>query len=74
MNLWTLARQLGNAKNTELDKTNPIINGDTTEYNRLYVPTIDAVSGKTTFKEELAEYGVIFSSISDSVRIFASLT
>ena len=47
MNLWTLARQLGNAKNTELDKTNPIINGDTTEYNRLYVPTIDAVSGKT---------------------------
>ena len=47
MNLWTLARQLANSKNSELDKTNPIINGDTVTYNQLYVPTKDAISGKT---------------------------
>ncbi|MFM7021724.1 MAG: TonB-dependent receptor domain-containing protein [Flavobacteriales bacterium] len=41
MGLWTLARQLGNAKNTELDKSNPIVHGDTIDYNRLYVPTLD---------------------------------
>ncbi len=57
MNLWTLARQLGNAKNTELDKSNPILHGDTTDYNLLYVPTKDAVSGKTVkgFFENLRE-------------------
>jgi len=47
MNLWTLARQLGNSKNSELDKSNPIVIGDTVNYNQLYVPTKDAVSGKT---------------------------
>ncbi len=41
MGLWTLARQLGNAKNSELDKSHPIINGDTVNYDRLYVPTLD---------------------------------
>lgn len=46
MNLWTLARQLGNSKNTELDKSNPIVNGDTVNYKQLYVPIKDAASGK----------------------------
>ncbi len=46
MGLWTLARQLANAKNSELDKNHPIIAGDTVNYNRLYVPTVDAYNGK----------------------------
>ncbi|MCX6181910.1 MAG: carboxypeptidase regulatory-like domain-containing protein [Bacteroidetes bacterium] len=46
MGLWTVARQLANAKNIELDKSTAIIVGDSVDYNRLYVPTIDPVTGK----------------------------
>ncbi len=47
MNLWTLGRQLANSNNSELDKSNPLVNGDTVNYNYKYVPTVDAASGKT---------------------------
>ena len=48
-----------------------------TEQKRLTNVAIDAVfdsiSVATTFKEELAEYGVIFSSISEAVNIYPKL-